>query len=87
MIHWMRDVPEKWGHYRVKAECAVCREQYETTLKCETGSTTSAVLALEERGWLSFTVEIRYERRLRTVGVCPHCVPKVPWLRRAVRQE
>lgn len=85
MIHWMRDVPDKWGHYRVKAECSVCGEQGEHVLACETGATTSAVQALQKLGWLAFDVELRTKRRLKTVGVCPACAEGVPWLWRAVR--
>lgn len=85
MIHWMRDVPDKWGHYRVKAECSCCGEQGEHVLACETGATTSAVRALEKLGWLAFDVDLRPHRRLKTVGVCPLCVKEVPWLARAVR--
>lgn len=87
MIHWMRDVPDKWGYFRVKAECSCCGEQSEHVLACETGATTSAVRALEGLGWLSFGIDRPAERRVKEIGVCPNCALKVPWLVRAVEGD
>jgi hypothetical protein len=92
MIHWMRNAPEEvWEkerlNFRVKAECSACGKKSVHKLYCDSGATTSAVVALTKLGWLSFDVDIRHERRLKTVGVCPKCVEKVPWLREAVGQE